>query len=414
MLTFCTDNVGNDNNDNTEQEGDSNSGKEDDGKQNPHEEEEQNPYTDTLISIGNRVNIQAEIAPANKIINNEWVAVGINVPYAIQQDYKLLYKGKPSFRFELKENDNSLEGYNDGETKGRAELSYCYAVESDFAGKTAKTIQRAVNAKVIYHSGKGIIPQACTSEHQFSIYVPEGLGNDMQTIFAQWHGMPDRRLAKDPNGVIRMLTEYEFEELFQRTIFKDDTGYEKVMETDSKGNPKYDSNGNIRYKAGAENGWIIEQGGYPPLAFGFNSNAFYIKVNSDKKWLTDKTDRTNVNVARGKTGSVSRSTYKTSTLAYKDAYENFPKERWVDFNVKITWSQYGGQSETESGGSLDVKMTYINDSGNEVTDHIVNNMSVPIGRNDDDGYYFKFGIYRTASSTVPVCYNLTDYKQNIK
>ena len=29
-----------------------------------------------------------------------------------------------------------------------------------------------------------------------------------------------------------------------------------------------------------------------------------------------------------------------------------------------------------------------------------------IGRNDDDGYYFKFGIYRVGNSTKPVCYNL--------
>ena len=42
---------------------------------------------------------------------------------------------------------------------------------------------------------------------------------------------------------------------------------------------------------------------------------------------------------------------------------------------------------------------------------IVNNESLPIGRNDKDGYYFKFGIYRTSSSTVPVCYNLGGFSQ---
>ena len=31
--------------------------------------------------------------------------------------------------------------------------------------------------------------------------------------------------------------------------------------------------------------------------------------------------------------------------------------------------------------------------------------------NDDDGYYFKFGIYRVGNSTVPVCYNLAGYKE---
>ena len=41
-----------------------------------------------------------------------------------------------------------------------------------------------------------------------------------------------------------------------------------------------------------------------------------------------------------------------------------------------------------------------------VKEHIVNNEEILIGRNDDDGYYFKFGIYRVGNSTVPVCYRL--------
>ena len=36
-----------------------------------------------------------------------------------------LFNGKPSYRFELKEDDNTLSGYAKGETKGRAEFSYC-------------------------------------------------------------------------------------------------------------------------------------------------------------------------------------------------------------------------------------------------------------------------------------------------
>ena len=32
---------------------------------------------------------------------------------------------------------------------------------------------------------------------------------------------------------------------------------------------------------------LVEQGGYPPLAFGFSGGWFYIKANSDRKWLTN-------------------------------------------------------------------------------------------------------------------------------
>ena len=34
-----------------------------------------------------------------------------------------------------------------------------------------------------------------------------------------------------------------------------------------------------------------------------------------------------------------------------------------------------------------------------------------VGRNDEAGYYFKYGIYRVAGSTVPVSYNLAGFTQ---
>ena len=90
----------------------------------PSELEEELP---DLTSFPARVNIQAEYATPEKIIDNEWVAVGISRPYALQIDEKNRYNGKHTFRFELRDDDNSLEGYNENETKGRAEVSYCYA-----------------------------------------------------------------------------------------------------------------------------------------------------------------------------------------------------------------------------------------------------------------------------------------------
>ena len=47
----------------------------------------------------------------------------------------------------------------------------------------------------------------------------------------------------------------------------------------------------------------------------------------------------------------------------------------------------------------------------KVSKHIVDNEKILIGRNDEDGYYFKFGIYRVGDSTVPVCYNLAGYSE---
>lgn len=101
------------------------------------------------------------------------------------------------------------------------------------------------------------------------------------------------------------------------------------------------------------------------------------------------------------------SEYKTSTIAYKSPIDEFPKNQWVEFDIKIVWTSYSGKSEIIlRQGMLDVTMTT-----NGKATKIVNNESLPIGRNDKDGYYFKFGIYRTSSSTVPVCYNLGGFSQ---
>jgi len=53
-------------------------------------------------------------------------------------------------------------------------------------------------------------------------------------------------------------------------------------------------------------------------------------------------------------------------------------------------------------------------AGKEVKKHIVNKEEILIGRNDEEGYYFKFGIYRVGNSTIPVLYNLAGYEEHEK
>ena len=227
----------------------------------------------------------------------------------------------------------------------------------------------------------------------------------------QVNGMPDRTLVQTPEGEVKKLTVDEFIELDKTTIFKKNTGHEKVARLDKQGNPMKDKKGNPIYKAGKKNGWLVEQGGYPPLAFGFSGGWFYIKANSDRRWLTDKTDRCNANPEKTPIMKPVTSEYKSSTIAYKMPFADFPKDCWVTFRIHIDWTTYGKEAETiVKPGKLDVQMEYT-DKKKTVKEHIVNNEEIQIGRNDDDGYYFKFGIYRVGNSTVPVCYNLAGYKE---
>ena len=366
----------------------------------------------TLIPITTRVDIQGSVAPQTSVIDGEWVAVGSKKEHAIQYDYTRTFNGKPSYRFELKQNDNTLSGYNVGETKGRAELSYCYATKEHIKNLSAEQLEYAIRAKKVYHYGKGECPQGSTKHYQFSIYVPSELDASVNTIFAQWHGMPDRTLLKTPEGVIKQVSDKEFSQIWEKVIFKKDTGYDKIAVTNANGSPKLDKNGNPVYKAGKKpNGWIVEQGGYPPLAFGFNKGFFYIKANSDRKWLTDKSDRCNIDPEKGEVMKPLTSKYKASTLAFKEPFSDFPKNTWVTFNITINWTIDVAKNENIlKPGALDVIMSY-DKNGEKIDRHIVNNEQILIGRNDENGYYFKFGIYRVGNSTVPVCYNLAGYKE---
>ena len=47
----------------------------------------QTKNTQTLVPLTERVNVQADSARANQIIDGCWVAVGTNKPHAIQRDY---------------------------------------------------------------------------------------------------------------------------------------------------------------------------------------------------------------------------------------------------------------------------------------------------------------------------------------
>ena len=343
---------------------------------------------ENLVPITERVNVQADTARVEQIVDGEWVCVGVKRKHAISYDNSILYKGVPSYRFELKEDDNTLSGYTKGSTKGRAEMSYCYATASDYAGVSSDDYQKQQILKTVYHAGKGICEQGSSYTYKFAVYVPSDLSSEVTAIFAQWHGMPSRTLVQTPEGEVKTLTVDEFVALADTVMFKKNIGHSK--------------------KTKKPNGWLVEQGGYPPLAFGFSDGHFYIKANSDRRYLTDKDDRCNASVKRDKVLVPRTSEYKASTIAYKMPFNDFPKDKWVEFVVEIDWTVYGGINENiVKAGRLDVVMQ----PENEGSEHIVDNAQILIGRNDDYGYYFKFGIYRVGDSTVPVSYNLAGYSQ---
>lgn len=117
----------------------------------------QTKNTQTLMPLTERVNVQADSARINQIIDGCWVAVGTNKPHAIQRDFTNLFDGKPSYRFELKTEDNTLEGYAKGETKGRAEFSYCYATSDDFRDYLPTFIRKHRSQRLFIITGRELV-----------------------------------------------------------------------------------------------------------------------------------------------------------------------------------------------------------------------------------------------------------------
>ena len=75
-------------------------------------------FAQNRTPIKERVSVQSDSAKVSQIVDGEWVCVGLKKDYAIQHDHDLKFEGKPSYRFELRKQDNTLSGYAEGETKG--------------------------------------------------------------------------------------------------------------------------------------------------------------------------------------------------------------------------------------------------------------------------------------------------------
>ncbi|MGN0835090.1 MAG: heparin lyase I family protein [Candidatus Spyradosoma sp.] len=338
-----------------------------------------------------RAKIQSEAVPPESVTGDGFVAVGRPVDYALSRDAGVPFEGTPSYRFELRRGDNTI----DGGSKGRIELSYCYATAEDFPEGTDGDAFRALSRiGAVYHRGKGIIPQGCVSRHRFSVRFPKTMEKDASFIFAQIHGMPERTLVTDPAGTTRRLSEQDFLALLDSVIFDKGVGYAKEI----RGG---------RVRKGEANGWLVESGGFPPLAFGVSDGFLYVKCNSDRRLRTNLRDRTNTNISRSEVMRPVSSEFKSSVLVFKEKFDAVPRETWITFDFTVEWSRYGRERETVEPGRIGVTMSV----GGE-TRRIVNDVPVFIGRNDELGYYFKFGIYRPRGD-VPVTLHAAGYSQEI-
>ena len=340
--------------------------------------------------VKERIDIQTQTADSVQVIDNRWVAVGLAKEYMIQQDTTWLPGGEASYRFELRQGDNTLGGFYPGEKVARAELSYCYASPQDY--KDTLSFQDARRRKTVHYAGKGICGQGERRSYTFRIFIPREMDSEADVIFAQWHGMPTRTLLADAGGRYYRPGDAGYEEEEKRIVFRKGIGYED----------------------GKPDGWTADHGGRPVMAFGFAKGYFYIKANSDRKWLTDTKEYCDVDVAAGIVMKPVRTRFKSSTLACKVPWDTFPKDVWVTFKTDVDWALYGREQNTlKRPGRLAVVMEW-EENGRKVVRQLVERCLMEVGRNDEDGYYFKCGAYRQSGNDTPVCYYISGYQENKK
>lgn len=163
------------------------------------------------------------------------------------------------------------------------------------------------------------------------------------------------------------------------------------------------------YEKGKPNGWTADHGGHPVLAFGFADGFFYVKANSDRKWLTDTEELCDADVGLAGVMIPVSTRFKSSVIASRLPWMDFPKDVWVGFKINVHWTSYNKEHDSvRYPGRLSIIMEW-EDNGKHKVINLLRNRSVEVGRNDEDGYYFKCGAYRQPGNNTPVCYYISGY-----
>jgi len=319
----------------------------------------------TNVEIDTREDVQQTVIPNSRIIDCNMVPVGAKGKgNSIVRDITNLYNGTPSYRFRM----------DDG-TENRVELSAAFVTQEDIsaANLTESDVAENVAAKSLYHFGKGFAAQGKARTYEYGVFLPSSLNSSSKGIISQWHGVPDRTTVMDPSGTITKYNLHDFNtQVLSKMHFKQTTGYDI-------GSKK-------------PNGYMVDQGGYPPVALKIGEGYLYLVARADHRRVTDKSDRVNISPPRQK---MKRSKAKSKEVSspYMTPLSKLPLNTWTDVKLVITFSKWKlDGSGLETDGSIQM---YLN--GTQVVD-----WTGPLGNNDDYGPYFKYGIYKPGAKGIDV------------
>ena len=245
----------------------------------------------------------------------------------------------------------------------RIELTTCYG--SNLEGLSDEKIaELSALANLYAKNDQGHYGDTIT--YEWNARFPEPLEDDARGSFAQWHGRPDRTLVDTPEGELKTLTPSEFFELLKTTKF-----------INNKGNIGVD------IETGEPNGWKVDgSSGGPIAAFKFMDGRLCLLVRNDPYARSDNTVRIKPKpVVRRE----QQNGNKSGACVFEMPISEVPINQWLNFKVEIKYSSYS----LDSNKALTPGFVKVWIDGEQVAD-----WQGDIGKNDEKGPYFKYGIYK--------------------
>eukprot|EP00051_Salpingoeca_urceolata_P006968 m.92117 g.92117 ORF g.92117 m.92117 type:complete len:455 (-) comp15061_c0_seq5:103-1467(-) len=268
-----------------------------------------------------------------------------------------------------------------------------------------------------------------------------GLFNpEAQVIAGQFHGRPDPRLFRAPNNTVTRLT---LEQAYRVCTSGDLPGSSTVgmitAPTEAR-RSSFCNEGSVIDKSGQATNWTYEQGGYPPLVFGYahatnrfaaatanissasssaasalSSDAsaplgyWYVLARSDARVMSPKAD-CGFNAAKDSdwpTRSCPDPLREQVHGLWRQRYDALPQNQPLPLKWLVEWSRYN--TTDLSGGELYRNGTVqLWVAGQKVVDWVG-----PVGRADEGRLpYFKIGMYNPSGDVSPLGLNYENFWQN--
>jgi len=318
---------------------------------------------ETVRKIDWRLSEQKSVATPEQILDNQFIPIGDKEPNAtIIEDSKNRHNGQVVYKFICTGKAN------------RIELSSTFGTRENLKQYSEEEI------KELSEIGETYINSSHGNYGDVVVYdwysrFPEAESPEKGGIIAQIHGRPDRTLLVNPKGEMVRVSIKEMKAMLDTMYFDLHIGKNK--------------------KTKAPNGWRVDAAAGGPIAeMSYRPPYLYLMARSSAERISHSETRTRPYPGKVQVGKVIGENGKTGFLAFSEPTSSVPINKWVHFKMEIKYSKYSHTADEvlEKGY---IKMWMDDKVLCDIKD-------VNIGKNDELGPYFKYGIYKPAKGGFTV------------